>query len=61
MKADTLFRHYYPEGSWGWIIVCVAILIALLNHGLQLSSTLFLIPAGRRFKVNEVDCLGEFS
>lgn len=59
-KLDTLFRHYYPEEGWAWVIVCVAVLIAILNHGFQLSSIFFLLPAGKRFGVTEVDCLGEY-
>ena len=58
-KLDTLFRHYYPEEGWAWVIVCVAVLIAILNHGFQLSSIFFLLPAGKRFGATEVDCLGE--
>ncbi|CRL04864.1 CLUMA_CG017917, isoform A [Clunio marinus] len=54
-------RRYYPEGSWGWVIVFVGVVVNILTHGLQLSAFTFLIPAGHRFKVNEVevDCLGE--
>lgn len=59
-KLDTIFRHYYPEADYGWIIVVVATLVAIITHGFQLSAVLFLMPAQKRFKeVGEVECLGE--
>uniref|UniRef100_A0A182Q8S4 Uncharacterized protein n=1 Tax=Anopheles farauti TaxID=69004 RepID=A0A182Q8S4_9DIPT len=48
-KASTLRRHYYPEGSWGWVVLLVGTLQAILNHGVQLSGPLYLLPAGERF------------
>lgn len=55
-------RRYYPEGNWGWVIIFVGIVVNVLTHGLQLSAFSFLMPAGLRFKVSEVevDCLGEW-
>lgn len=55
-------RRYYPEGNWGWVIIFVGVVVNVLTHGLQLSAFAFLIPAGARFKVSEVevDCLGEW-
>lgn len=58
-KLDTIFRHYYPESGFGWIILVVGILIAIITHGFQLSAVLFLIPVQKKFKVSEVECLGE--
>lgn len=58
-KLDTIFRHYYPESGFGWMILIVAIIVAIITHGLQLSATLFLLPAIHRFHVDEVECLGE--
>ena len=54
-------RRYYPEGAWGWVIIFVGVVVNVLTHGLQLSAYSFLLPAGQRFKVSEVqvDCLGE--
>lgn len=56
-------RRYYPEGGFGWVILFVGVVVNVLTHGLQLNAWSFLIPAGHRFKVTEieVDCLGEFS
>lgn len=55
-------RRYYPEGSWGWVIIFVGVVVNVLTHGLQLSAFALLMPAGERFKVSqvEVDCLGEW-
>lgn len=55
-------RRYYPEGGFGWVILLAAVLVNVLTHGLQLSAWSFLLPAGHRFKVTEVevDCLGEW-
>ena len=61
LKVATLRRHYYPEGSWGWVIVVVALITAILNHGLQLSSPLFLLPAGKRFHKEAVNSTGKFN
>jgi hypothetical protein len=61
LKVATLRRHYYPEGSWGWIIVIVSVIINILNHGLQLSSPLFLLPAGKRFHEGVINSSGEFN
>lgn len=52
-------RRYYPEGSFGWIILFVGLIVNTLTHGLQFSSTFVLMPASNRFKVDEVDCLGK--
>jgi len=32
-----LWRHYYPEGGWGYMVVNCSVLVQILNHGLQLS------------------------
>ncbi|CRL04869.1 CLUMA_CG017922, isoform A, partial [Clunio marinus] len=56
-KLDTIFRHYYPESGFGWIIVACAVFIAIVTHGLQLSAVFFLKPVLNRFKVTEVECL----
>lgn len=55
-------RRYYPEGNFGWIILCVGVVVNILTHGLQLCAPEFLILAGQRFKVEdiEVNCLGKW-
>lgn len=54
----TLRRHYYPEGNWGWVIICVGVLISILNHGLQLAAPIFLLSAGKKFKEDAVNTAG---
>lgn len=45
-----LWRHYYPEGGWGWVITVVGTLIHILGPGLQLSAPAsFMIPASIKF------------
>lgn len=58
LKAGTLTRHYYPEAHWGWVIVTVGTISIILNHGLQLASPMFLLPAGKRFKEDAVNSTG---
>ena len=52
-------RRYYPEGSFGWIVLFVAFIVNTLTHGLQFSAYFFLTPASKRFNVDEVKCLGK--
>ncbi|XP_062540844.1 uncharacterized protein LOC134208892 [Armigeres subalbatus] len=59
LKASTLRRHYYPEGDWGWVIVFVGMFSIILNHGVQISGPLYLLPAGERFKQSAVNSTGE--
>ncbi|XP_049536837.1 uncharacterized protein LOC125951795 [Anopheles darlingi] len=59
-KVSTLRRHYYPEGAWGWIVLAVATLQAILNHGVQLAGPLYLLPAGHRFHQPAVNSCGKW-
>lgn len=34
----TIWRHYYPEGGWGYVVVFCSCMVNVLVHGLQLSS-----------------------
>lgn len=52
-------RRYYPEGAFGYVVLFVAFVVNILTHGLQLSGYFFLMPSGKRFKVDEVKCLGK--
>lgn len=54
-KATTLYRHYYLEGGWGWVVVCVSVCVHLLNHGLQLSWVILLVPTAGKFKTSALD------
>lgn len=48
-KRATLQRHYYPEGSWGWVIVATAVAVHVINHGFQLSAAVTLKPASEKY------------
>lgn len=49
-----LCRHYYPEGGWGWVIAVCALLVHVLNHGVQLSCSQLVSPAAFKFQVPPV-------
>ncbi|KAK0170213.1 hypothetical protein PV328_010801 [Microctonus aethiopoides] len=45
-----LYRHYYPEGGWGWIIIFTGTLVHLIGSGVQLSAPANLaLPANIKF------------
>lgn len=47
---STIKQHYYPEGGWGFVVVAVSTLVAILNHGLHMSSGVVLMGMMMRFK-----------
>lgn len=49
-----LCRHYYPEGGWGWVVAVCAVLVHVLNHGVQLSCSQLVEPAAFKFQVAAV-------
>lgn len=54
-----LCRHYYPEGGWGWIIAVCALLVHVLNHGVQLSCSQLVAPAAFKFHVPAIHPAGK--
>ena len=48
-KKATIWTHYYPEGGWGWVVLVVATLVQMLNHGLQLSFGVLLLAVAARY------------
>lgn len=58
-KTQTLYRHYYPEGGWGWTILVVCVVVSILDHGLQLAAAVLVTPAMEKFKVPAVHAAGE--
>lgn len=46
-----LWRHYYPEGGWGYIIVVCSVLVNVLNHGFQLSFGVLHWPIYQKFNI----------
>lgn len=59
-KTQTLYRHYYPEGGWGWTIVVVCVIVSILDHGMQLAAAVLVKPAAKKFGVASVHAAGEF-
>lgn len=58
-KAATLYRHYYPEGGWGWIVLICSVLVHVLTLGLQLSCSQLVGPANRKFQQTAVNTAGK--
>lgn len=48
----TMLQHYYPEGGWGWIIVTVTVIVALLCHGLHTGFGILLCITAEKFNQN---------
>ena len=46
-ELRTLKQHYYPEGGWGWVIVCVTCLVHLLVVGSQIVLASIIISLGK--------------
>ncbi|XP_065339096.1 monocarboxylate transporter 10-like isoform X1 [Cloeon dipterum] len=57
-KTATLYRHYYPEGGWGYVIVTCSVLVSVLGQGLQLSFGHLISPAENKFGVHNDGHLG---
>ncbi|XP_045469603.1 uncharacterized protein LOC123677135 [Harmonia axyridis] len=53
-KSATLKKHYYLEGGWGWIIVVCSVIVNVLNHGVQLSTSQLTKEGAEKFKVEPV-------
>ena len=45
----TLKVHYYPEGHWGYVVIIVAVLVQTFNHGIHLSSGIFVVKIWSTF------------
>ena len=50
VQGSIVFRQYYPEGGWGWVLVVVGLLMTILTAGFQLSFGVLLRPAVWKFK-----------
>ena len=60
VKAATIRQHYYPEGGWGYIILCCASLVNILAHGLQLSFSVMLVAILKRWPSHHLVGASEF-
>ena len=60
VKQATIRQHYYPEGGWGYIVLCCASLVNILAHGLQLSFSVLLVAIVRRWGAHNTVGAGEY-
>lgn len=49
LKQATIRQHYYPEGGWGYVVVCVGFLVQIITHGFQMSFGILLLALLRRY------------
>lgn len=59
LPPPTLKQHYYPEGGWGWFVVCIAVIVQTLNHGLQFSFGVLLSMVLKRFPTSSYCAVGK--
>ena len=50
VQGSVVFRQYYPEGGWGWVIVLVGVTMLIQTTGFQLSFGVLFKPAIWKFK-----------
>lgn len=60
IPPPTLKQHYYPEGGWGWFIVFIAVVVHVLNHGLQYGSGVLLPFILKQFATSTYTTAGNF-
>lgn len=48
-RSQTIQQHYYPEGEFGWIILFVGTVVAILCQGLQLACGVLIFATMTRF------------
>ncbi|XP_069174830.1 monocarboxylate transporter 12 isoform X2 [Procambarus clarkii] len=48
-KKETIGRHYYPEGGWGWVVLFMALLIHMASHGLHQAAGIILLHILKQF------------
>lgn len=62
-KKETIGRHYYPEGGWGWVVVVMALMVQVVAHGLHqaggvmLLHTLAKFPESSLLAASKLTCL----
>ena len=50
VQGSVIFRQYYPEGGWGYVIVFVGIIMTMLTQGFHLSFGVLVKPTIWRFR-----------
>ena len=51
-RIASIFKHYYPEGGWGVVLMLAVIMVQVLVHGLVLGYGVMLPKIMRRFRVS---------
>ena len=50
VQGSVIFRQYYPEGGWGYVIIFVGLIMTMLTQGFHLSFGVLVKPAIYRFR-----------
>lgn len=58
--STTIRQHYYVEGSWGWLVIAVSVVVHCLTHGLQVSGGIFILEAMKYYRIETIVETGEF-
>ncbi|GIY40362.1 monocarboxylate transporter 10 [Caerostris darwini] len=48
-KAATIHQNYYPEGGWGWVVLCCALIFDVILSTLHLSVGFFILEIRKQF------------
>ncbi|XP_035222198.1 monocarboxylate transporter 11-like, partial [Stegodyphus dumicola] len=48
-KATTIRQHYYPEGGWGWIVLCCALIMNIIASTMQISAGFLILEIRSHF------------
>ncbi|XP_069952551.1 monocarboxylate transporter 12 isoform X2 [Cherax quadricarinatus] len=48
-KKETIGRHYYPEGGWGWVVLLMALLVHVASHGLHQAAGILILHTMKQF------------
>jgi len=58
-RLAGLFRHYYPEGGWGWAVATCGAAATCLAGGAQASAGLLGPAAAARWSIRNFAIVGE--
>lgn len=52
-KASTIHQHYYPEGGWGWVVLCCALFNDMLASTIPFSIGFFILEIRKYFQLHQ--------
>ncbi|GFT65775.1 hypothetical protein NPIL_106841 [Nephila pilipes] len=52
-KAATIHQNYYPEGGWGWVVLCCALIFDVIISTLHVSAGFFILEIRNQFLKGE--------